>query len=253
MEHGLFITGAIMTKTILTTLAICVFLTGCQSSNQFKDLPKKAQHHLKTSSLEQTNSHYANQRVLNIAGLDYPVSETSARLLVNATADAPELVADIFDGKGEKAVAGYKIMIINRTSSLLAETRKTHDGMVDNRLLHRGSKALIGIPVVAGISQLNQAVLLDLDIIYDDPKAELTDGRAVKERGQKLTKKDVAVHDKKVIVRSLTLPNYKTGETSGGGVDFEATATIDGKMVKTSANSSFQIFYTAKADNARGF
>ncbi|SPX84737.1 hypothetical protein [Moraxella ovis] len=82
--------------------------------------------------------------------------------------------------------------------------------------------------------------------------APLTEGTVFKDRGQKLTKPDVAVNDKKVTIRSLTLPNFASGENAGGGIDFVATATIDAKKVTTGANSAFQIFYTA-TPKARGF
>ncbi|MGP5303542.1 hypothetical protein, partial [Psychrobacter celer] len=118
---------------------------------------------------------------------------------------------------------------------------------------HRGSKSLIGIPVVNGQAQLKQAQLLDFDIIYDDLSKAVIKGEVVKPRGTKLTKRDTAVIDKKVVLRSLTLPNIASGESAGGGIDFEASALIDGKVVKTGANSAFNIFYTVTSDNARGF
>lgn len=230
-------------------LATSLMLGACQPIHSISQEVKPS----KIGGLAHTQTSYADKRTLTIADTDYPVSETSARLLVNQGATAPKLVDDIYDGKGDKAVAGYKLMVINRTSSLLAEARPTPNGVIDNRMLHRGAKALIGIPVVAGQAHLDKAVLLDFDIIYDDPNAPLADGKIVKERGQKLTKPNVAIDNRKVIIRSLTLPNIGSGERSGGGIDFEASATIDGKTVSTSANSAFMIFYVATPDKARGF
>ncbi|WP_288999252.1 hypothetical protein [uncultured Psychrobacter sp.] len=207
-----------------------------------------------TTGLMKTQSSYADTRYLTIDGKDYPVSESSARVVINEAKNAPELVADIFDGKGKAAVPGYKVMLMNRTSSIAAEARALDNGKVmDNRMIHRGSKSLIGIPVVNGQAQLKQAQLLDFDIIYDDLSKAVIKGEVVKPRGTKLTKRDTAVTDKKVVLRSLTLPNIASGESAGGGIDFEASALIDGKVVKTGANSAFNIFYTVTSDNARGF
>ncbi|WP_131667660.1 hypothetical protein [Psychrobacter pygoscelis] len=235
----------------LPVLSLAVGLTGCQSiSSPANAAPAQSA----VSGLVQTQTQYANQRYLDIVGKDFPLSETSARLLVNSQKNAPELVNDIFDGKGQKAVPGYKIMVINRTSSVAAEARKTDDGkIIDNRMIHRGSKSLIGIPVVNGKAQVAQAQLLDFDIIYDDPAQPVAEDAVVKPRGTKLTKNDVPVTNKQVKVQSLTLPNFVSGENAGGGIVFEASALVNGQPVKTGANSAFQIFYTATPDNARGF
>ncbi|WP_288998551.1 hypothetical protein [uncultured Psychrobacter sp.] len=207
-----------------------------------------------TMGLMKTQSSYADTRYLTIDGKDYPVSESAARVVINEAKNAPELVTDIFDGKGKAAVPGYKVMLMNRTSSIAAEARALDNGkVIDNRMIHRGSKSLIGIPVVNGQAQLKQAQLLDFDIIYDDLSKAVIKGEVVKPRGTKLTKRDTAVTDKKVVLRSLTLPNIASGESAGGGIDFEASALIDGKVVKTGANSAFNIFYTVTSDNARGF
>ncbi|MGP5303541.1 hypothetical protein, partial [Psychrobacter celer] len=118
---------------------------------------------------------------------------------------------------------------------------------------HRGSKTLVGIPVVNGQAKLDQAQILDFDIIYDDLSTVVAEGEVVKPRGTKLTKAETPITNKKVIVHSLTLPNIVSGESAGGGVNFEASATVDGKVIKTGANSAFNIFYTVTSDNARGF
>lgn len=234
---------------LLPILSIALALTGCQSLTAQNTHSAATPH-----GLMQTQSHYGNERALTIAGKDYPVSETSARLLLNSAQNAPELVSDIFDGTGETAVAGYQIMVINRTSSVAAEARTLPDGRVmDNRMIHRGSKALIGIPVTDAQAHLDQAQLLSFDVIYDDPEKALAAGESLKPRGEKMTKKDTPVTNRKVIVSALTLPNFVSGETSGGGIDYKAQAVIDGKLVTAGANSSFDIFYTTTPDKARGF
>lgn len=243
----------LLSKTILASIAVfSLGIAGCQSTSAVS--AQTAAAHLTPTGIMQTQSSYADTRYLTIAGKDYPVSETSARIVINDASNAPELVDDIFDGKGKVAVPGYKVMLMNRTSSIAAEARALDNGKVmDNRMIHRGSKSLIGIPVVNGQAQLKQAQLLDFDIIYDDLSKAVIKGEVVKPRGTKLTKSDTAVTDKKVVLRSLTLPNIASGESAGGGVDFEASALIDGKVVKTGANSAFNIFYTTTADKARGF
>lgn len=232
--------------SITFALVATLILTGCHNLNNMSNA-------VTPTTIAQTTTSYKNERALIIDGKSLPISETSARLLTNQTGDAPELVADIYGGKHDQAVPGYEIMLIGRTSSILAEARKTERGVVDNRMIHRGYKALVGIPVENGKAMLNQAVLLDLDIIYDDPTAIISEGKNVKDRGIKLTKKDVPVENRIITIRSLTLPNYQAGENAGGGVDFDAAATIADKSVSVSANSAFQIFYTTKPDNAWGF
>ena len=220
----------------ISALSLATFgMTACHHTAQAQIKPT-------ATALATTNTSYKNERHMTIAGVSFPVSETSARILVGADGQ-PLLVDDIFDGKADTPVAGYRIMVMNRASSVAVEGRTLKDGkVIDNRMIHRGSKARIGIPVVGGKVALDKAVLLDLDIIYDDPNAPLAEGQAFKPRGEKLTKKDVPVNDKKVVVRSFTLPNLATGENAGGGIDFTATATIEGKQVSTGANSAFQIF-----------
>ncbi len=249
--HSCFSKNPLSKVCILSIALLSLGVAGCQNTmSSSSATPSNAV----TTGLMKTQSSYADTRYLTIDGKDYPVSESAARVVINEAKNAPELVADIFDGKGKAAVPGYKVMLMNRTSSIAAEGRKLDNGkVIDNRMIHRGSKSLIGIPVVNGQAQLKQAQLLDFDIIYDDLSKAVIKGEVVKPRGTKLTKRDTAVTDKKVVLRSLTLPNIASGESAGGGIDFEASALIDGKVVKTGANSAFNIFYTVTSDNARGF
>lgn len=240
--------------SILSIALLSLGVAGCQNTMSPLSKTPVSTAHSATTGLMKTQSNYADTRYLTIDGKDYPVSETSARVVTNDAKNAPKLVGDIFDGKGQVAVPGYKVMLMARTSSLAAEGRNLDNGkVIDNRMIHRGSKSLVGIPVVNGQAKLEQAQLLDFDIIYDDLTKVVAEGEVVKPRGTKLTKADTPVANKKVIVHSLTLPNIASGESAGGGINFEASALVDGKVVKTGANSAFNIFYTATSDNARGF
>lgn len=240
------------TAMMATALTTAVILTGCNNVSALETTPAPVAQTM-PSAIAHTNSQYANERTLTINNQNYPVAETSARLLTTPAGTAPALVDDIYAGKANIAVPGYKLMVINRTSSIAAEGRVRDGKIIDNRMIHRGSKSLIGIPVVNGKPQLNRAVLLDFDVIYDDPSQPLAEGDVVKPRGQKMTKPDVPVTNKQVHIRSLTLPNFASGENAGGGIVFEASALVNGTPVKTEANSAFQIFDTATPDNARGF
>ena len=246
---------SLLSKTSVLSIALLSLgMAGCQNTTPLSSKAPISAAHSVSSNIAQTQSSYADMRYLTIGGKDYPVSETSARIVVDKADNSQELVADIFDGKGEVVVPGYKVMLMNRTSSVAAEGRKLDNGdIIDNRMIHRGSKSLIGIPVVNGQAKLEQAQLLDFDIIYDDVTKALVDGEVVKPRGKKLTKSDISVTNKKVVVRSLTLPNIVSGESAGGGINFEASAIVDGKVVKTGANSAFNIFYTTTSDKAKGF
>lgn len=240
--------------TILSIALLSLGVAGCQNTMSSSSATPVSTSNAVTTGLMKTQSNYADSRYLTIDGKDYPVSENSARVIINKAKNAPELVADIFDGKGKVAVPGYKVMLMARTNSVAAEGRKLDNGkVIDNRMIHRGSKSLVGIPVVNGQAKLDEAQLLDFDIIYDDLTKVVAEGEVVKPRGTKLTKANIPVTNKKVVVHSLTLPNIASGESAGGGVNFEASATVDGKVVKTGANSAFNIFYTATSDNARGF
>lgn len=245
----------LFSKTFILSIALLSLgVAGCQNTTPLSSKEPISAAQSVNSSIMQTQSDYADSRYLTIDGKDYPVSETSARIVVNTANDSQELVADIFDGKGKVAVPGYKVMLINRTSSVAAEGRKLDNGdIIDNRMIHRGSKSLVGIPVVNGQEKLDQAQLLDFDIIYDDVTKGLEEGEVVKPRGKKLTKSDIPVTNKKVVIRSLTLPNIASGESAGGGINFESSALVDGKVIKSGANSAFNIFYTTTSDKAKGF
>ena len=240
---------------LAVVLAMSLSVTACSNLSALSGDAKQAiTRSTAIKHLDTTSTSYANERSFKIDDVAYPVRETSARLLTNQAGTAPELVADLYKGTGKTVVPGYEIMVINRTTSTAAEARTTNDGrIIDNVMVHRGTKALIGIPVLEGVAQLDKAVLLDLDVIYDDFSKPVAEGQSFKPRGTKLTKNNVSVDDKQVTIRALTLPNYASGERSGGGINFSASATVEGKKVTTSANSTFEIFYTTTPDKARGF
>lgn len=239
-------------SALLTVLAVSMGMVGCQNTTPLNKVVMTP-HTMSPTIVNQTNTSYANSRYLTIEDQNYPVSETSARVLIDPASKALKLLPDIFDGKGQSPVPGYKIMLINRTSSLAAEGRVRDGKIIDNRMIHRGSKSLVGIPVINGKARIDQAQLLDFDVIYDDPNKALVEGEVVKPRGEKMTKPDVPVTNKQIMIRSLTLPNVVSGESAGGGVVFEASALVNGKLVKTGANSAFNIFDTTTPDKAKGF
>lgn len=238
-----------VTKAVaLSAICASAVLSGCQNTAPLSKVGTTA-----STKIMQTKSDYKDSRFLTINGENQPISETSARIILDKQKHTPELVADIFDGKAAKAVAGYKVMLINRTSSIAAEARKLDNGaIIDNRMIHRGSKVLVGIPVVNGQADISKAQVLSFDVIYDDPSKMVAEGETFKPRGNKMTKQGVSVTNQKVTIRSLTFPNLKTGESAGGGIDFDASAIVDGKLVRTGANSAFHNFYTAD-EGAKGF
>lgn len=199
---------------------------------------------------------FGHQQDVVYAQENMPVFETSARILSNAQGTAPELVADIYDGLGKEKVPGYKIQIMARNASLAADARPLKDGKgwMHNRYIHRGAKIVVGIPVKNHQLELNQAVLLNVALIVDkpdNPKFKAED--KIRPRGMQLVRQDAKVHDGRVEVRDLQLPDMVSGETSGGGVKLTASALINGKPLHITINSTFQEFGLAKPDAARGF
>lgn len=190
--------------SILSIALLSLGVAGCQNTMSSSSATPVSTSNAVTTGLMKTQSNYADTRYLTIDGKDYPVSENSARVVINKAKNVPELVADIFDGKGKVAVPGYKVMLMVRTNSVAAEGRKLDNGkVIDNRMIHRGSKTLVGIPVVNGQAKLDQAQLLNFDIIYDDLSTVVAEGEVVKPRGTKITKANIPVTNKKVVVHSL--------------------------------------------------
>ena len=76
---------------------------------------------------------------LAVDGKPLVIQEVSGRVLGNAEGTQAVLVDDIFAGQGKKAVPGYQVMFMGRTSSVAVEAKKTADGKyVDDRMIHRG-------------------------------------------------------------------------------------------------------------------
>lgn len=199
---------------------------------------------------------FGNQQTLSYAGQNLSVADTSARILGNAADNAPELVADIYDGLGKNKTPGYKIQIMSRSYSLAADARPARDGQgwSNNRYIHRGVKLLIGIPVQNNRPVLNQAAVLSMALIDDSGTPDTFKAEdKIRPRGKQLVRKETTVTNPRLQLTELQLPDMAGGETSGGGVKLTASANIDGKPASITINSTFREFEEAKPDAARGF
>ncbi|MCP2040234.1 hypothetical protein L1281_000816 [Neisseria sp. HSC-16F19] len=199
---------------------------------------------------------FGHLQTMHIDGQALRVAETSARILGNENGTAPLLVEDIFDGKGKQKVAGYKLMVMSRTSSVAAEARPPREGQTawgDDRAIHRGTKLLLGIPVNKGRMDLSRAQLLSMAAITDaNTGANFKAEDKVRPRGEQLAKRDAQMSQPSLRVTALQLPDMVSGERSGGGIKLQAAATINGQRVSTEINSTFTEFGVAKP-GGRGF
>lgn len=201
---------------------------------------------------------FGHQQDVSIDGRTVNVMDTSARIIGNAQGNAPQLLDHITDGKTARAMPGYKIMFMSRAYSLNHAARPPRGEQTawgDNRAIHRGTKVLVGIPVVNGKMQLNQARLLDMAVIDDasvDAAAFKVEDKT-RPRGKQIAGNDAKIGQTSLKLSRFELPDMQTGERSGGGVVLEASAVIDGKTVTTKVNSTFREFDVAKPDNPRGF
>lgn len=213
---------------------------------------------LGAASVSAVAAGFGHQQEVVIDNRELDVMDTSARIIGNAQGNAPQLLADITDGKSGRAVPGYKIMFMSRAYSLNHAARAPREGQTawsNDRAIHRGTKVLVGIPVVRGKMQLNQARLLDMAVI-DDAHVDAAAFKAAdktRPRGKQIAGNDAKIGQTSLKMTRLVLPDMKSGEQSGGGVVFEASAVIDGKTVSTKVNSTFREFEAAKPDNPRGF
>ena len=208
------------------------------------------------SSLPAVAAGFAHQQDLTYAGKTLNVADTSARLLGNAQGNAPELVSDIYDGKGKTKVPGYKIQIMSRSYSLDADARPARDGKgwMNNRSIHRGVKLLIGIPVQNGQANTANAQLLGMALISDaDTPDTFKAEDKIRPRGKQLVRKETKITRPTLRLNELQLPDFASGERSGGGVKLQASANVDGKPMSVNINSTFREFEVAKPDAARGF
>ena len=182
---------------------------------------------------------------LSVDGKPLVIQEVSGRVLGNAEGTQAVLVDDIFAGQGKKAVPGYQVMFMGRTSSVAVEAKKTPDGkFVDDRMIHRGVKAAVGIPVVNGKMDLAGAKALNLALISDENR-EFKDGEKFRPRGEQLVKKDAKISNVKLSVKQLNLPDVK--ETSGGGIVYSLSFDVNGRKVVSEGNSTFRDWNIAKA------
>lgn len=79
----------------ISALSLATFgMTACHHTAQAQIKPT-------ATALATTNTSYKNERHMTIDGVSFPVSETSARILVGADGQ-PLLVDDIFDGKADR-------------------------------------------------------------------------------------------------------------------------------------------------------
>lgn len=202
-------------------------------------------------------SDFGHEQALTIDGKPAHLAETSARILANETLTAPQLVEDITDGFGSKKIPGYKLMIMGRTYSVAAETKPPKESQTqwrDNTFIHRGVKLFVGIPVKNGKMDLASARLINIGVVDDNGGAAPHDeGEKIRPVGKQLMSPDTKVENVKLNIAKLTLPNMKLGETSGGGVKLEASATLDGKPIQTKIDSTFSRFYSAKPAATRPF
>ena len=200
---------------------------------------------------------FGHEQTLTINGKPAYLAETSARVLANQNASAPELVDDITDGFGAKKIPGYKLMVMGRTYSMAAETKPPKQGQTqwrENAYVHRGIKLYLGIPVADGKMDLANAKLINIGVVDDDGgSAPHVPEEKIRPVGKQLMEKDAKIEKTKLHISALDLPDMGKGETSGGGVRWEAEAGIDGKPVHTKINSTFARFYTGKPASAGAF
>lgn len=210
---------------------------------------------LAASALPVAAEGFGHSQTMHIDGAPLRVMETSARVLGNAEGKAPLLLDDITDGLGPTKIPGYKLQVMSRTWSLAAEARPAREGQTgwhDNRMIHRGTKLLLGIPVKNGQPDLPNAQLLGMAAISDVGSPEFKPEDKLRPRGKQLATREAAISQPQLRVTALRLPDMVSGERSGGGVKLEASAMIGNQRVQTQVNSTFTEFDTAKPD-ARGF
>ncbi|WP_416191979.1 hypothetical protein [Neisseria sp. CCUG12390] len=211
-----------------------------------------------TASVSAVAAGFGHRQDVSIDGRALQIMDTSARIVGNAQGNAPQLLADITDGKSVRPIPGYKIMFMSRAYSLNHAARAPREGQTawsDNRAIHRGTKVLVGIPVVKGKMQLTRARLLDMAVIDDagiDAPAFKAEDKT-RPRGKQIAGNDVEIGQTSLKLSRLELPDMQTGERSGGGVVLDASAVIDGKTVSARVNSTFREFDVAKPQNPRGF
>lgn len=197
---------------------------------------------------------FGHSQSMAVDGQPLRVTETSARMLGNAEGNAPLLLEDVTDGLGKKPIPGYKLQVMSRTSSFAAEALPARGGQgwADTRMIHRGTKLLIGIPVVNGQPDLKNAKLLRMAAISDADAPAFQAEEKLRPRGKQLLTREAAVRRPQLQLHALRLPDMQSGERSGGGTRLEASVQIDTRHITTQVDSTFTEFDMAKPD-ARGF
>ena len=200
---------------------------------------------------------FGHTQDLTIYGKAAPLAETSARILANEKLEAPELVEDITDGLGSEKIPGYKMMIMARTHSVAAETREPKEGQSkwrDTTYVHRGIKLFLGIPVTDGKMDVANIKLIKIGVVDDDGgAAPHSKDEKIRPVGKQLMDEKATVENAKLAISELELPNMAKGESSGGGVKLEASATINGKPVEAKIDSTFTRFLRAKPTSNEPF
>ena len=201
-------------------------------------------------------SGFGHQQTLSINGQSLHIMDTSARILGDENGTAPLLLEDITDGFGRQKIAGYKIVMMSRSYSLTHHTRPPREGQQNwsnNRYIHRGTKVLVGIPVINGKMDINHAQLLNMAVISDqDASHSFQEEDKIRPRGKQLMRPSTQIQQVKFQLQALQLPNMKSGERSGGGVKLNVSALLDNNQVQTTMDTTFTEFSIAKL-GTRGF
>ena len=96
--------------------------------------------------------------------------------------------------------------------------------------------------------------MINIGVVDDNGGAAPHDeGEKIRPVGKQLMSPDTKSGKCETQYAKLTLPNMKLGETSGGGVKLEASATLDSKPIQTKIDSTFSRFYSAKPAATRPF
>ena len=169
-------------------------------------------------------------------------------ILAAALAAVPAFASD-FGHEQALTIDGKPAHLAETSARILA-----NETLRDNTFIHRGVKLFVGIPVKNGKMDLASARLINIGVVDDNGGAAPHDeGEKIRPVGKQLMSPDTKVENVKLNIAKLTFPNMKLGETSGGGVKLEASATLDGKPIQTKIDSTFSRFYSAKPAATRPF
>lgn len=194
---------------------------------------------------------------MQIDGQDMRVANAAGRLLGNEERNGPHLVEDITDGQGAQKVPGYKLQVMARTYSTLAEARAPREGQQrwgDDMRIHRGVKLVLGIPVQNGQMNLADARLLNMAVVSDAGASAFNpETDKVRPRGEQLVKKETSVSAPELQLTELSLPDFAAGQRGGGAIKVQAAATLDGKRVQARMDTRFDQFQVVPPRAERAF